>query len=245
LKNLEIAAGFIFDNNDDDGDDETSTRMTFQFELSSLTVANNHWESLPTRFLTALFSQTCQTSLETLNLSTLYSVDSFSPLLDNPTNLFSSITELYLPPFETFDQILFSSLLLDQSTSSSPLLYLELPNLSSPRENLMLLPFLESLSRNSSRFVEIGLKNPPGQALLDSLLIIFQCVFKGPPGTIQALGEQVDRGGGVTKMERIRMVKILGGTAQVSRTMERQGELVVDLIGQFGCEVEYGEYKRN
>ena len=39
------------------------------------------------------------------------------------------------------------------------------------------------------------------------------------------------------------MVKIIGGTAEVSKTLERDGELVVDLIGQFDCEVEYGKYR--
>ncbi|GAA5969672.1 hypothetical protein JCM3765_006107 [Sporobolomyces pararoseus] len=234
LKYLKIGTGFDFENQLLKVDSARSN--AFKFKLKSLAVTNNHWESLPTSFLQSLFAASCRNSLETLDLSNLYAVETLSSLLDSSLDLFDSISELYLPPFETFDQILFSTLLLDQVTSTAPLNYLELPSLSDPRSNVLLLPFLQSVSRNASRMIQIGFKNYPSQALLDSILIFLQSLYGGPPGSTEAEGSECN-------LERIRMVKILRGTAEVSKTMERDGELVVDLIGQFGCEVEYGQYK--
>lgn len=213
---------------------------SFQFHLDSLTFVNNHWQSLSNPLIEQLCKQTCQaqgnfTGLKILDVSGLYSVQSFFPLLDDTPQVFPSVQELYLPPFETLDQVLFSTLLLEQVTSESPLHYLELPNLPDSRTNLFFIPFLETMSTKVSSMLEIGFNNHPGQALLDALLIVFQVLYGGPPGSPKAEASGC-------KLERVRMLK-LNGTAEVSRTMEREGELVVDLIGQFGCEVEYGAYR--
>jgi len=215
---------------------------SYKFRLDSLTLVNNHWQSLSNPIIEQLCKETCQaqgtfTGLKILDLSNLYSIQSFMPLLHEVPGLFPSIEELYLPPFETLDQVLASTLLFEQNTADSPLRYLELPNLSDPRANLFMMPFLHTLSTNVKSALEIGFKNSPGQTLLDTILIVFRCLYGGPPGSSQA-----DASG--CSLRRVRMLK-LRGTAEVSQTMEREGELVVDLIGQFGCEVEYGEFQRH
>ncbi|GAA6009866.1 hypothetical protein JCM11491_000845 [Sporobolomyces phaffii] len=237
LRKLTIGAGIVVENASMTNPLLPPYPEKFYFRLTdSLTVTNNHWQSLPTSFLSSLVSQTCRDCLRTLDLSTLYSVESMSPLLDSSLDLFASVENLYLPPFETLSQIIFSALLLDDATATGRALrYVEFPAWSDPRENVLLLPFLEAVARNRDALVEVGFKHAPSPALLDSVLVVLQSLYGGPPGSgaAEASGCRVDT---------FRMVK-LRGTAHVSETMEREGELIVDLIGQFGCDIEYGEYR--
>ncbi|GAA5879271.1 hypothetical protein JCM16303_003145 [Sporobolomyces ruberrimus] len=251
LKTLTLGTGFAFEKSiardeTSDSEDDLTTLQPYpikcQFHLTSLTVTNNHWESLPTSFLSSLLSQTCQSTLRTLNLSSLYSVETFSPLLDSDSPLFSTVSILYLPPFETLAQILFSTLLLDQT---SQLNYLELPSLSNPRSNFLLLPLIQTLSKDVTKYEEIGFQNNPDQTLLDSILIVLQTFYQGPPGSFEAESAGC-------RLEKVRMCRVaragqggegtIGGTAKVAEMLGREGELVVDLIGQFGLDVEYGAY---
>lgn len=260
LKTLSIGTGFTFTRSDAE---YATTTTTFPFELRSLRVANNHWESVPVWVLERLVAPN---SLETLDLSDCYSVDSILRLLDDDgespgrASMFKSVRELYLPRFESFRQVLFSTRLLDRiSTTSSHgsdssesedededggrLEYVELPTLGfDPASQSHLAPLLASIRRSRRDLVEIGFQNEPGPSLLDSILIVLQAIYGGAPETVEA------RSSGA-RLRRVRMVKIVprgraGGTAEVSRLIERDGELVVDLIGQFGCEVEYGPYRR-
>ncbi|GAA5901815.1 uncharacterized protein JCM6883_000405 [Sporobolomyces salmoneus] len=240
LKKLRMGTGVIFDSprqfEDDFNQPNTDLQPTwdcFLFNLESLTLENNHWESLSDEFLSCLFFSSCANSLEVLDLSSLYSIGSLSGLLKYPPHNFASIKEVSLPPAETFSQILFSCLLVDLTRS---LTYLELPNLSDPASSILLLPFFRSIERNSHKILEIGFKNFPSQALIDSILIVLQGLFGGPPGSTEAESSKAG-------LKRLRMLKIRN-TAEVSRLIERDGELVVDLIGQFGCEVAYGKYER-
>ncbi|GAA6064155.1 hypothetical protein JCM10212_004736 [Sporobolomyces blumeae] len=164
-----------------------------------------------------------------------------------------------LPPFETLVQIAFATALLNRipvvprlrrptssSSSSSSLArstkeeqnvidYLEVPSFSSPHSNLLLVPFLSSLAAHRTTLVEVGFRaSPYSPTLLDSVLLVLQSLFDGPP-------ESREHRESRARLTKVRLVKFKS-TAEVSQILGRHGELVVDLVGQFGCDVEYGEY---
>ncbi|GAA5900358.1 hypothetical protein JCM5296_001408 [Sporobolomyces johnsonii] len=158
LKDLTLGTGLAF---------PTSrlppSSFAFPFHLASLTLHNNHWESLPPSFLSALLSQTC-TNLRHLDLSATYDVANFGPFLSitspspdpasTPLPILATLHTLRLPPLESLPHFTFATTALSLSRS---LRYLELPLLSAPSDP-SLDEFWTALADLHGSLLEVGVR---------------------------------------------------------------------------------------
>ncbi|BGP37149.1 hypothetical protein JCM10450v2_001055 [Rhodotorula kratochvilovae] len=123
LRDLTIGTGFLLPTN------RTPSPLVFSFRLRSLTLHNNHWQSLPPDVLTAILrtalphdEQDEEGGLRHLDLTATYDVAGFGPFLEPLARMplrdeagasnavqmgtrgefvLSTLTSLLLPPFET------------------------------------------------------------------------------------------------------------------------------------------------
>jgi hypothetical protein len=222
--------------------------LSFSFRLHTLTLHNNHWQSLSPTLLSQLllparpdFSRDETTStIRHLDLSSTYDVASFGPFLEpfvpsdhstdshiEATHL-SALSSLLLPPFETSDHLFFASTALS-SCSPSHLSYLELPPLSSATSGVydVLWARLSELFA-AGGVAEVGLRGYATIALVETAKAVLAAAGADSGRTV---------GEGLGGLRRLRFCKLLA-VEEVGKVAG--GAEMLEVAEQYGAELICG-----
>ncbi|GAA5928886.1 hypothetical protein JCM10213_004930 [Rhodosporidiobolus nylandii] len=230
--------------------------FTFSFRLASLSLHNNHWQSLAPELLRALLTPCApraelgemEGSLQHLDLSATYDVDSFDPFLDplsavpygeedfntSPPTVLSSLRTLRLPPFETSSHLSFAVSALS-SCSAAHLFYIELPPLSAATSgayDVLWAVLADLLSAGGVR--EVGLRGWPTSALVETARAVLAAAGMDtmPP---TSLGAEAQR----TGLRKLRFKRLLA-VEEIGKVRPGGADLL-EQAEAYGLEVACGD----
>ncbi|GAA5927545.1 hypothetical protein JCM1841_002336 [Sporobolomyces salmonicolor] len=198
LTDLTLGTGLVFPTSS-----LPRSSFAFAFHLTSLTLHNNHWESLPAFFLSALLSQTCA-NLRHLDLSATYDIANFGPFLSvtspspdpgsAPLPVLATLHTLRLPPLESIPHFGFATTALSLTRS---LCYLELPLLSAPYDP-SLAEFWTALAGLQGSVRAVGLRGYSCWALFETAAKVIETLC--PEATTSPTGR--------VKLKRVRLLGV-------------------------------------